>query len=178
MDPATEPHLEPTVVPSEESGHTYKFNVKVSVYYFLPKRELTRHQMHCGGCSGAVTRALQKAKDTGGARSHYVLFPPCSYFITGVSSFDVSLEKQEVIVQSPLAYDDILEKIKKTGKDVCFMFCYLDLYPKLLDDRFSQALQSSSSVQCCFTRLLSTGFFNCNSIALIRYRVTSATLKM
>ncbi len=77
--------------------------------------------MHCGGCSGAVTRALQKAKDNGGARSHYVPFPPSSYFITGVSSFDVSLEKQEVIVESPLAYDEILEKIKKTGKDVCFI---------------------------------------------------------
>ena len=36
----------------------------------------------------------------------------------GVSEFDVSLEKQEVIVKGTLPYDDVLEKIKKTGKEV------------------------------------------------------------
>jgi hypothetical protein len=35
-----------------------------------------------------------------------------------VSSFDVSLEKQEVLVKSELGYDTILEKLKKTGKEV------------------------------------------------------------
>ncbi|TEB36351.1 hypothetical protein FA13DRAFT_1623955 [Coprinellus micaceus] len=69
-----------------QSEHTYKFDVK----------------MTCGGCSGAVTRVLTKAKDNG-----------------GVSSFDVSLEKQEVIVKGTLPYDEVLEKIKKTGKEVC-----------------------------------------------------------
>ncbi|KAF7778695.1 hypothetical protein Agabi119p4_3040 [Agaricus bisporus var. burnettii] len=67
------------------SEHTYKFDVK----------------MTCGGCSGAITRALNKAKDN-----------------KEVSSFDVSLEKQEVVVKSGLGYEDILEKIKKTGKEV------------------------------------------------------------
>jgi copper chaperone len=39
--------------------------------------------------------------------------------LLGVSSFDVSLEKQEVIVKGTLPYDEVLEKIKKTGKEVC-----------------------------------------------------------
>ena len=38
--------------------------------------------------------------------------------ITGVSSYDISLEKQEVIVKGTVPYDDVLEKIKKTGKEV------------------------------------------------------------
>jgi copper chaperone len=38
--------------------------------------------------------------------------------LSGVSSFDISLEKQEVIVRGPASYDDVLEKIKKTGKEV------------------------------------------------------------
>lgn len=38
----------------------------------------------------------------------------------GVSSFDVSLEKQEVIVKGTAPYDEVLEKIKKTGKEVRF----------------------------------------------------------
>lgn len=37
----------------------------------------------------------------------------------GISSYDVSLEKQEVIVKGKIPYDDLLEKIKKTGKEVC-----------------------------------------------------------
>ncbi|KAG2020213.1 Cytosolic copper metallochaperone [Coprinopsis cinerea AmutBmut pab1-1] len=63
---------------------TYKFDVK----------------MTCGGCSGAVTRVLEKAK------------------ADGVTSFDVSLEKQEVVVKGTLPYDDVLARIKKTGKEV------------------------------------------------------------
>ncbi|CCM02379.1 uncharacterized protein FIBRA_04474 [Fibroporia radiculosa] len=64
--------------------HTYKFDVK----------------MTCGGCSGAVERALKKAE------------------ADGVTSYDVSLEKQEVVVKGTIAYDALLEKIKKTGKEV------------------------------------------------------------
>ncbi|KAI0288376.1 hypothetical protein BC826DRAFT_1038798 [Russula brevipes] len=63
---------------------TYKFDVK----------------MTCGGCSGAVTRALKKAEEK------------------GISSYDVSLEKQEVLVTGTIPYDDVLEVIKKTGKEV------------------------------------------------------------
>ncbi|EIW85158.1 copper chaperone taha, partial [Coniophora puteana RWD-64-598 SS2] len=55
-------------------------------------------KMTCGGCSGAVTRVLSK--------------------MDGVTSFDVSLEKQEVIVKGTAPYDAVLEKIKKTGKEV------------------------------------------------------------
>ncbi|KAI1297117.1 Cytosolic copper metallochaperone [Mortierella claussenii] len=53
--------------------------------------------MTCSGCSGAVTRVLTK--------------------LEGVDKFDVSLETQKVTVESStLTEDEILEKIKKTGK--------------------------------------------------------------
>ncbi|ORY64599.1 copper chaperone taha [Leucosporidium creatinivorum] len=54
--------------------------------------------MTCSGCSGAVDRVLKKTE--------------------GVSSYDISLEKQEVLVTTTVPYDDILAKIKKTGKEV------------------------------------------------------------
>ncbi|KAG0224973.1 Cytosolic copper metallochaperone [Actinomortierella wolfii] len=53
--------------------------------------------MTCSGCSGAVTRVLQKNPD--------------------VLSFDVSLETQKVTVQSEkLSQEEILAIIQKTGK--------------------------------------------------------------
>ena len=43
----------------------------------------------------------------------------------GLESFDVSLEKQTVIVHPTTAtYEEVLEKIKKTGKEVCVMPIY------------------------------------------------------
>ena len=38
---------------------------------------------------------------------------------TGVSSYDISLEKQEVLVKGTIGYDDLHAKIAKTGKQVC-----------------------------------------------------------
>jgi len=55
-------------------------------------------KMTCSGCSGAVNKALSR--------------------VEGVNSYDVSLEKQEVIVRGTAPYDTVLEKIKKTGKEV------------------------------------------------------------
>ncbi|KAI0000181.1 hypothetical protein BJV74DRAFT_822078 [Russula compacta] len=69
-----------------DTEHTYKFDVK----------------MTCGGCTGAVTRALDKAKTNG----------------LGISSFEVKLETQEVQVNGTVPYDDVLAVIKKTGKEV------------------------------------------------------------
>ncbi|CAE6516649.1 unnamed protein product [Rhizoctonia solani] len=60
--------------------------------------------MTCGGCSGAIERVLKKTKEAG-----------------GVSSYDVSLEKQEVLVTGTMPYDDVLAKIKKTGKEASFI---------------------------------------------------------
>ena len=37
---------------------------------------------------------------------------------TGVSSYDISLEKQEVLVKGTIPYDDLKAKIAKTGKEV------------------------------------------------------------
>jgi len=57
-------------------------------------------KMTCSGCSGAINRVLEKAK------------------ADGVSSYSVDLGTQEVIVKGTIAYDDVLAKIKKTGKEV------------------------------------------------------------
>ncbi|KAF8892556.1 hypothetical protein BD779DRAFT_1436847 [Infundibulicybe gibba] len=63
--------------------------------------------MTCTGCSGAITRVLEKAK-------------PDGKLVTtiGVREFTVDLATQEVIVKGPIPYDDVLAKIKKTGKEV------------------------------------------------------------
>jgi len=57
-------------------------------------------KMTCGGCSGAVERVLKK--------------------LDGVKSFDVSLETQTATVKTEenVGYATVLEKIKKTGKEV------------------------------------------------------------
>ncbi|RMZ85362.1 hypothetical protein DV737_g824, partial [Chaetothyriales sp. CBS 132003] len=56
--------------------------------------------MSCGGCSGAVERVLKK--------------------LEGVKSYNVSLENQtaDVVAEAGLRYEEVLEKIKKTGKTV------------------------------------------------------------
>jgi copper chaperone len=76
--------------------------------------------MTCSGCSGAVTRVLNKAKLDGSdlltvspGRSIDVIGDP-----GGVSNFTVDLETQEVLVKGTIPYDELLEKIKKTGKEV------------------------------------------------------------
>ncbi|KAG9018915.1 Cytosolic copper metallochaperone [Tulasnella sp. 427] len=59
-------------------------------------------KMTCGGCSGAVNRVLKKAQEND----------------EGVTEYNVDLAKQEVLVTGTIPYDDLLEKIKKTGKEV------------------------------------------------------------
>ena len=74
-------------------------------------------QMTCSGCSGAIERVLKK---TEGA-SHAHVAGGCANYARrtpGVSSYDISLEKQEVLVKGTIEYDTLLEKIKKTGKEV------------------------------------------------------------
>lgn len=50
------------------------------------------------GCSNAVNRVLSRK--------------------TEISNIDISLEKQSVDVTTTLPYDDVLNAIKKTGKEV------------------------------------------------------------
>ncbi|KAI0928513.1 hypothetical protein AcW1_005734 [Taiwanofungus camphoratus] len=59
-------------------------------------------KMSCKGCSGAVERALKKAETEG----------------LGVNSYEVNLENQSVLVKGSIPYDTLLERIKKTGKEV------------------------------------------------------------
>lgn len=74
--------------------------------------------MTCGGCSGAVTRALKKAQDNGAGSEYNTLLRLTIAHIEPVSSYDVILEKQEVIVKGSAPYDDVLGFISKTGKEV------------------------------------------------------------
>jgi copper chaperone len=81
--------------------NTYEFNVK----------------MTCSGCSGAVNRALSKAEGV----LRLILTERCinqMFHYKGVTSYDVNLEQQTVVVKGPATYDYIYEKIKKTGKEV------------------------------------------------------------
>ncbi|KAJ9602068.1 Cytosolic copper metallochaperone [Cladophialophora chaetospira] len=57
-------------------------------------------KMTCGGCSGAVERVLKK--------------------LDGVKDFSVSLDTQtaDVTTEDSVSYETVLEKIKKTGKQV------------------------------------------------------------
>ncbi len=85
--------------------------------------------MTCSGCSGAIERVLGK---TQGQSDRPGLLPAVASAslrtqltnpfhppgLAGITSYDVSLDKQEVIVKTAIPYDDILAKIKKTGKEV------------------------------------------------------------
>lgn len=84
------------------SDHQYKFNVT----------------MTCGGCSGAVERVLKKLE--GKRYTCFIVFSILTRWSLGVKTFDVSLETQTVNVttEPTLSYDNVLEKIKKTGKTV------------------------------------------------------------
>jgi copper chaperone len=76
--------------------------------------------MTCSGCSGAVTRVLSKldgeCDQTCRLSANGLML--ITNAMTGVDSFDVSLEKQQVVVKGSASYDTVLEKIKKTGKEV------------------------------------------------------------
>jgi copper chaperone len=74
--------------------------------------------MTCGGCSGAVTRALKKAQDNGTGSEYYTQLGFTIAHIRPVSSYDVVLDKQEVTVKGTAPYDDVLGIISKTGKEV------------------------------------------------------------
>ncbi|CAL8582445.1 Cytosolic copper metallochaperone [Xanthoria parietina] len=56
--------------------------------------------MSCSGCSGAIERVLKK--------------------LEGIQSYTVSLEAQsaDIYAEDGLAYETVLEKIRKTGKTV------------------------------------------------------------
>ncbi|KAG5898620.1 hypothetical protein JTB14_020996 [Gonioctena quinquepunctata] len=59
--------------------------------------------MTCEGCSGAVERVLGKLKDK------------------GVEDININLENQSVKVKTTLSAEEILEIIKKTGKETIFV---------------------------------------------------------
>ncbi|KAG6814370.1 hypothetical protein H0H92_010956 [Tricholoma furcatifolium] len=90
---------------------------------FLPNMLITHAQeehtyqfdvkMTCSGCSGAVSRVLKKAQDEG-----------------VVSDYTVTLETQQVIVKGTLPYDDVLARIKKTGKQALRRFSSLLSTPR------------------------------------------------
>jgi len=91
--------------------------------------------MTCSGCSGAIDRVLKKTEGP------FPYIPPFSPLITplplplnphhhpqrtannpggiGLTSYEVNLEQQTADVYTDsVAYETVLEKIKKTGKEV------------------------------------------------------------
>lgn len=87
--------------------HKYKFNVSMS----------------CGGCSGAVERVLKKLDGTSPLYSRILKVlntRPNNLSSTGVKDFNVSLDTQtaEITTDDSLSYQQVLEKISKTGKKV------------------------------------------------------------
>lgn len=71
--------------------------------------------MTCSGCSGAVERVLKK---TDGRFSSVLEIASLNAMPLDIESYNVNLETQEVIVKGNIEYDVLLEKIKKTGKEV------------------------------------------------------------
>lgn len=65
-----------------------------------------------------MTRALKKAQEKGPGSEHHTLLNLTITHLQPVSSYDVSLEKQEVLVKGTIPYDDVLAVISKTGKEV------------------------------------------------------------
>ena len=63
--------------------------------------------MTCGGCSGAVTKALTKAQKDG----------------AGIDNFSVDLPSQIVEVTGDISQADLTAKIAKTGKQVGLQSC-------------------------------------------------------
>ncbi|KAB7507255.1 Copper transport protein ATOX1 [Armadillidium nasatum] len=59
-------------------------------------------EMTCEGCSNAVKRVLDKLGDQ-------------------VTDVDINLNEKSVHVTSSLSSDEILEKLKKTGKEVKYI---------------------------------------------------------
>ncbi|CAG9832633.1 unnamed protein product [Diabrotica balteata] len=57
----------------------------------------------CDGCSGAVERVLNKLKDK------------------GVEEFTINFETQKVVIKWSLPANDVLEVIKKTGKETTLL---------------------------------------------------------
>ncbi|XP_045480624.1 copper transport protein ATOX1 [Harmonia axyridis] len=80
----------------------------------MPAYEMAAVQVHeynvkmtCEGCSGAVERVLGKLRDK------------------GVQDFTISLPDQKVEVKTSLSSEEILETIKKTGKEVKYLSSHI-----------------------------------------------------
>ena len=94
-----------------EAPHHYKFSI----------------QMNCGGCSGAIDRVLKKTEGKHHLRRYVHSCPRPAGAIwrstnhyQGIKSYTVSLEDQtaDIYADDSLQYETVLEKIKKTGKQV------------------------------------------------------------
>eukprot|EP00037_Helgoeca_nana_P014935 m.140213 g.140213 ORF g.140213 m.140213 type:complete len:82 (+) comp22786_c0_seq1:122-367(+) len=58
-------------------------------------------KMTCGGCSGAVTKVLNRKKEKG----------------EDIKNFTIDMEEQTVSVETDMAADDMLTIVKKAGKE-------------------------------------------------------------
>lgn len=82
--------------------------------------------MHAGGdCADDLRWLLRCRRARPQEDGRYVIyictgggFKGCYFCCAGVSEYTVSLEEQLVTVKGSIGYDELLEKIKKTGKEV------------------------------------------------------------
>ena len=74
--------------------------------------------MTCSGCSNAVNKALTRLEGKMIAcfsvRKGFKFW----HLVIGIEKIDISLEKQEVVVDTELPRETVLAAIKKTGKTV------------------------------------------------------------
>jgi hypothetical protein len=105
-----------------QSEHSYKFDVKVRSRPSLLSPRLT-----LGARADDLRRLHRRDRAHPQEGARYVLCAPlrarrpepaAADTGAGVDSYEVSLEKQEVLVKGTIPYDDLLEKIKKSGKEV------------------------------------------------------------
>lgn len=77
--------------------------------------------MSCGGCSGAIDRVLKKTEGvcfSRRTRRPVLMDPHHPTLLAGIASYEISIERQEVVVHTSMDYNTVLATLKKTGKEV------------------------------------------------------------
>jgi len=92
--------------------------------------------MSCKGCSGAVERALKKAKENNenGEFPAFLYYSNIHIHLSGIADYHVNFDKKEVIVKGTISLEKAAATIEKTGKTVGVS---LSLDPPPIDELFS-----------------------------------------
>jgi hypothetical protein len=102
-----------------DTENTYKFDVKVALictYCILTSLSVCRWPATVAPVRWHAPSRRRRRRALAVSK-HTLLSLTITHF-QPVSSYDVSLEKQEVFVTGTIPYDDVLAVISKTGKEV------------------------------------------------------------